>query len=189
MKKLFALAAIAASMSFAACSGSTNANTAEEDSISLENATPEAVVNSLAEKVQSGDATAITAAVETVQAELKSIIESGDVEKATAYASQIKAFVEENADKLKELNINTTTLADIVNAVKAAPQNAENAAEAAAEAVQADAEAAKDAAVEAGKAKANEVVEAGKAKANEAVEAGKAKTNEAIQNAADKLKL
>lgn len=192
MKKLFALAAVAAAMSLTACTGSTNGNTSEEDSLGLAIAgiatvaELEATVNSLEEKVEAGDANALTEAVETLQADLKKIIEDGETEKAVEYASQIQAFINDNAEKLQELNINTLTLTDIINAAKALPANAENAAEAAAAAVEADAEAAKDAAVEAAKAKADEAVEAGKAKANEAVEEGKAKANEAVQDAAKK---
>ena len=151
------------------------------------------MVNVLEKEVEAGDAPALNKAVETIQAELQEIIESGDAEKAAAYASQIKAFIDQNADKLKELDINTITLNDIINAAKALPVNAENAAEDAAAAVQADAEAAKDAAVEAAKAKADEAVEEGKAKANEAVQDAANKANEAaskaINDAANKLKL
>ena len=184
MKKFFSFAAIVAAMSFAACTGSTNANTAEEDSLAF--ATPEAAVSALTEKVQSGDATAIQEAVEAVQTELQEIIESGDTEKAAAYASRIQAFVNENTEKLQELDINTLTLGDIINAVKAAPTTVENTAEAAADAVEADATAAKNAVEEAAKAQADAAVEAGKAKVNETVEEGKKKTNEAVEDAANK---
>lgn len=182
MKKLFTMAAIAA-MSLTACTN--KANTAEE-SLDFEEATPEAVVSSLAEKVQSGDATAITEAVETVQAELQEIVENGDVEKAAAYASQIKAFVEQNASKLQELNVNTLTLSDIINSVQALPAAAESTAQDAAAAVESDAVAAKDAAVEAAKSQADAAVEAGKAQVNQAVQDAQNKANEAVQNAQNK---
>ena len=58
MKKLFAMAAIAVMC----LTGCNKANTAEE-ALDFEKATPEAVVSALAEKVQAGDATAITAAL------------------------------------------------------------------------------------------------------------------------------
>ena len=196
-KSIRMVAAFVAAMSLTACTGSTNANTSEEDSLAVvtlsEGAEAEEVVNVLEKEVEAGDAPALNKAVETIQAELQEIIESGDAEKAAAYASQIKAFIDQNADKLKELDINTITLNDIINAAKALPVNAENAAEDAAAAVQADAEAAKDAAVEAAKAKADEAVEEGKAKANEAVQDAANKANEAaskaINDEANKLKL
>ncbi len=191
MKKIFAFAAIAAAMSLTACSGSTGKGTAEEDSLTVENiieegAEPAAVVSAVAEKVQAGDATAAQDAVEALQEELKEIVESGDAEKAAAYASQVKAFVEENAQKLGELNISTLTLNDLINAAKALPTTAAETAEAAADAVKADAEAAKDAAVEAAQAQANAAAEEAQAKANAAAEEAKAKANAAVEDAANK---
>ena len=191
MKKIFAFAAIAAAMSLTACSGSTGKGTAEEDSLTVENiieegAEPAAVVSAVAEKVQAGDATAAQDAVEALQEELKEIVESGDAEKAAAYASQVKAFVEENAQKLGELNISTLTLNNLINAAKALPTTAAETAEAAADAVKADAEAAKDAAVEAAQAQANAAAEEAKAKANAAAEEAKAKANAAVEDAANK---
>ena len=191
MKKIFAFAAIAAAMSLTACSGSTGKGTAEEDSLTVENiieegAEPAAVVSAVAEKVQAGDATAAQDAVEALQEELKEIVESGDAEKAAAYASQVKAFVEENAQKLGELNISTLTLNNLINAAKALPTTAAETAEAAADAVKADAEAAKDAAVEAAQAQANAAAEEAQAKANAAAEEAKAKANAAVEDAANK---
>ena len=191
MKKIFAFAAIAAAMSLTACSGSTGKGTAEEDSLAVENiieegAEPAAVVSAVAEKVQAGDATAAQDAVEALQEELKEIVESGDAEKAAAYASQVKAFVEENAQKLGELNISTLTLNDLINAAKALPTTAAETAEAAADAVKADAEAAKDAAVEAAQDQANAAAEEAQAKANAAAEEAKTKANAAVEDAANK---
>ena len=178
-------------MSLTACSGSTGKGTAEEDSLTVENiieegAEPAAVVSAVAEKVQAGDATAAQDAVEALQEELKEIVESGDAEKAAAYASQVKAFVEENAQKLGELNISTLTLNDLINAAKALPTTAAETAEAAADAVKADAEAAKDAAVEAAQDQANAAAEEAQAKANAAAEEAKAKANAAVEDAANK---
>lgn len=196
MKKLFTIAAVAA-MCMTGCTN--KANTAEEN-LNFEEATPEAVVSSLDEKVQSGDATVITEAVQTVQTELSKLLENGNVEKVTEYANQIQAFVEKNAETLKGFNIDITPLTNIINQVKALPGNAEDAAEEAIEAAQTDAEDAANAAVDAGenavdagKNAVDAAVEDAKTKANQtvedAVETGKAKTNEAIQKAADKLKL
>lgn len=203
MKKLFALAAFAAAMVFSACTGN---KTVEED-LDFEKATPEAVVNALAEKLQAGDAATITTAIEAVQTQLNKLLENADVEKVTAYATQIKAFIDENAETLKGFNIDVTPLTNLFDQVKALPASAEDAATDAVESAQKEAEgvvsdavdavqgAVNDAvgagqkavndAVDAGKKAANDAVDAGKA----AVEEGKAKTNEAIQNAADKIKL
>ena len=123
--------------------------------------------------------------MQTVQTELSKLLEDGNVEKVSEYASKIQAFVEENAEALKGFNIDVTPLTNIINQVKALPGNAEDAAEAA----NADAEEAVNDAVDAGKDAVDAAVEEAKTKVDEAVETGKAKTNEAIQKAADKLKL
>ena len=194
MKKFFAMAAVAA-MFLTACTG----NKIAED-LDFEKATPEAVVSALAEKVQAGDATAINAALETVQTQLSKLVDAGNIEKVSQYAAKIKAFVEENAEALKNFNIDVTPLTKVIDQVAALPGAAVNEAQSAAEdAVEGAVDEAQDAvegavdavegavndAVDAANKAANDAVEAGKA----AVEEGKAKTNEAIQNAADKIKL
>lgn len=188
MKKLFAMAAIAVMC----LTGCNKANTAEE-ALDFEKATPEAVVSALAEKVQAGDATAITAALETVQTQLAGLVDAGNVEKVTEYAAKIKAFVEENAEALKNFNIDVTPLTAVIDKIAAMPgaaqEAAEDAAQDAAEAAQAQAEAAADAAIDEAEAKVDEAVKAAEKAVDEAIETGKAKTNEAIQGAADKIKL
>jgi len=205
MKKLFAMAAIAV-MCLTGCTG----NKVAED-LDFEKATPEAVVSALAEKLQSGDATVITNALETVKAQLSKLVDAGNVEKVSEYAAKIKAFVEENAEALKGFNIDVTPLTSVIDQVAALPGATVDAAQGAAEdavegaqdavegavndAVDA-AQGAVDDAVEAGKAvvegakaQANQAVEDAKAQANKAVEDAKAQTNQAIQDAADKIKL
>ena len=205
MKKLFAMAAIAV-MCLTGCTG----NKVAED-LDFEKATPEAVVSALAEKLQSGDATVITTALETVKAQLSKLVDAGNVEKVSEYAAKIKAFVEENAEALKGFNIDVTPLTSVIDQVAALPGATVDAAQgAAADAVEGAqdavegavndavdaAQGAVDDAVEAGKAvvegakaQANQAVEDAKAQANKAVEDAKAQTNQAIQDAADKIKL
>lgn len=199
------MAAIAV-MCLTGCTG----NKVAED-LDFEKATPEAVVSALAEKLQSGDATVITNALETVKAQLSKLVDAGNVEKVSEYAAKIKAFVEENAEALKGFNIDVTPLTSVIDQVAALPGATVDAAQGAAEdavegaqdavegavndAVDA-AQGAVDDAVEAGKAvvegakaQANQAVEDAKAQANKAVEDAKAQTNQAIQDAADKIKL
>ena len=87
-KSIRMVAAFVAVMSLTACTGSTNANTSEEDSLAVvtlsEGAEAEEVVNVLEKEVEAGDAPSLNKAVETIQAELQEIIESGDAEKAAA---------------------------------------------------------------------------------------------------------
>ena len=205
MKKFFAMAAIAA-MCLTGCTG----NKVAED-LDFEKATPEAVVSALAEKVQAGDATAITVALETVQAQLSKLVDAGHVEKVSEYAAKIKTFVEENAEALKSFNIDVTPLTAVIDQVAALPGATVDAAQGAAEdavegvvdeaqeAVEGAVDAAQGAvndAVDAGKKAVNDAVDAANKAANDAVDAGKAavedaktKTNQAIQDAADKIKL
>jgi len=197
MKKLFAMAAFAAAMIFGAC---TETKTSEE-ALDFEKATPESVVNTLADKVKAGDATAITAAITTVQEQLNKLASEGNVEKFSEYATKIQAFVEDNAEALKNLNIDVTPLATVLEQVKAVPGSAEDAATdalddakdaldeaqdavegAVDDAVGAAQDAAQDAA-DAAQDAANKAAQAGKA----AVDEGKAKAREALQNAADQL--
>lgn len=94
MKELFTMAVLTAAMSLVACSGNNANNT--EANLNFDKTTPEIVVNTLAEKFHSGNDIAFTAALETVQNELRAIIKKGDVEKACAYAKPIKDFLELN---------------------------------------------------------------------------------------------
>ena len=194
MKKFFAMAAVAA-MFLTACTG----NKIAED-LDFEKATPEAVVSALAEKVQAGDATAISAALETVQTQLSKLVDAGNIEKVSQYAAKIKAFVEENAEALKNFNIDVTPLTKVIDQVAALPgaavEEAQSAAEDAVEGAVDEAQDAVEGAVDAVEGAVNDAVDAANKAANDAVEAGKAaveegkaKTNEAIQNAADKIKL
>lgn len=200
MKKFFALAALAAAMCFSACTCSGN-KTAEE-ALDFSKSTPDAVVSSLVEKVKSGDVSAIKTAFETVQGQLSGLLDGKDT-KVAEYASKIQAFVEENAETLKGLNIDVAPLTSVFDKVKAFTGSAESAAEGAADAAQSEVEGAVDAvegaandvvdaaegavndAVNAAEGAVNDAVEAGKA----AVEEGKAQANEAIQKAADQIKL
>ena len=202
MKKLFAMAAFAAAMILGACTGNK-----VEEGLDFSKATADDVVSALAEKVQSGDATAINAAFATVQEQLNKLLEGTDVAKVTEYASKIKAFVEENAETLKSFNIDVTPLTNLFDQVKALPgaaideagaavDDAQDAAEDAVDGAVDAVEGAVNDAVDAAKGAVNDAVDAGKKAANDAVDAGKAavddakaKTNDAIQKAADKIKL
>ena len=95
MKKLIVMAAVAAAMSLTACSGSKT-ETAEEDEIEF--TTPEAVVSALNEKMQSGDVTTISEAVESVQEELLEIIDTKDAEGMKGYLTKIRNNVKRDIE-------------------------------------------------------------------------------------------
>ena len=178
MRKLFAMAAIAV-MCLTGCTG----NKVAED-LDFEKATPEAIVNALAEKVQAGDATAITTALETVQTQLSKLVDAGNVEKVTEYAAKIKTFIEENAEALKSFNIDVTPLTKVFDQVQALPgaavDAAQGAAEDAVESAQEQVEGAVGDAVDAAQGAVNDAVDTGKKAVNNAVDAGKKAVNDAV---------
>lgn len=205
MKKVFVLAATVAVIMCSSCGGNTGSKVAEEDSLAidtvatLESDTVEDVEATLNEKLQSGDAAQIKEAIDQVTAEAQKALESGNQEQAEKYASQVKAFVDNNAQKLKDLDVNTLTVTDLVNAVKNLPASAQGAAQDAKDAMKSDANAAKEAATAAkdaakasAEAAADKAVNDAKAKANEKVDEAAAKANEkadkAVQDAAAKAK-
>ena len=193
MKKIYALAAAMAVVLFSSCGGNTGSNVAEEDSLNIDTVATleqpaEDLQAELNQTLQDGDAAEINEAIEKVAADIQTALESGDQEAAKKYASQIKAFVDENADKLKDLDVNTLTVSSLIETVKNLPESVEatagdakNAVKADAEAAKADAEAKTKQAVEDAKAKASETVDEA---ANQAAE----KADKALQDAAAKAK-
>ena len=194
MKKIYALAAAVAVVLFSSCGGNTGSNVAEEDSLNIDTVATleqpaEDLQAELNQTLQDGDAAEINEAIEKVAADIQTALESGDQEAAKKkYASQIKAFVDENADKLKDLDVNTLTVSSLIETVKNLPESVEATADDAKNAVKADAEAAKADA----EAKAKQAVEDAKAKASETVDeaANQAaeKADKALQDAAAKAK-
>lgn len=127
---------MAAFVMFSSCGGNTGGKVAQEDSLvidtvaTLEQDTTEDVQTQLTETLQSGDAAQVQAAIEKVAGEVQAAIQSGDQQTAEKYASQIKAFVEQNADKLKALDVNTLTVGNLIDAAKNLPANAKQTAKA-----------------------------------------------------------
>lgn len=181
MKKFFALAAFAAAMIFGACTGNKI-----EEGLDFSKASADEVVSALAEKLQTGDATTISAALETVQTQLDKLLAGANVDlsKVTEYATKIKAFVEENAEALKNFNIDVTPLTAVIDQVAALPgaavDEAGSAAEEAVEGVQEQVEGAVNDAVDAATGAVNDAVEAGKKAVNDAANAGAKAVNDAV---------
>ncbi|MGM9619839.1 MAG: hypothetical protein ACI3X4_00105, partial [Bacteroidaceae bacterium] len=103
MKKVFLLVAVVAAVMFSSCGGSTDSKVAEEDSLlidtvaTLEEDTVEDLQAELTRELQSGDAEQIKDAINKVADEVQKALESGDQELVQKYASQFKAFMEENS--------------------------------------------------------------------------------------------
>lgn len=116
-----------------------------------------AAINALVEEIKSKGN--ISEVMESIQADLKAISETGDLNLEVLQGVKTK------------IGAVNSFLGSLASDAEAAKDAAVDAAEAKVDEV---------------KAKANEAVEDAKAKANEAVEEGKAKANEAVQGAADK---
>ena len=201
MKKFFAIAIAAVAMSFASCGGKTGAN-ANPDSLAAEPAAAaEQIVSLLQEQIKNADVEQIKAIGTTVSETVAAFIAKGDNEAAQTYADIISNFIDNNADKLKEIGA-ATTLTEALAAVAALPVNTVNAAQSAADASvglaedQADAAAASvenakqavenaaKAQVDAAKAAAAAQAAAAKAAADAKVQEGKDAANKAIDDAA-----
>ena len=188
MKKLFSLVFLAAVISLASCGGRSAAEKTEEDSLKidtvavLDEPTMPAVVSTLTEVVKSGDASKVQELVGQAVLEIQKLVADGKAAAADVYASKVQEFIETNKEKLQSLDVNTTTITDLVNMVKALPTKAAETADAAAAAVKADAETTKQAIKDAANKKAEEV----KAAADQQVEDAKVKANEKVEEATNK---
>ena len=184
MKKFVMSTMAVAAIALASCGGAQK-EAQPVDVTAEENAAVE-LTQELAEKLENAD----SAAVAELTAEAAKVIEelqaAGNEAAVQAYASKVKAFVEENKEKLEGFGLNSN-LGTIVNAVANLPESVENAAEAAGEAVKADAEHVADEA----KAKGEEVVEGVKQAAADKVEeqkqAAQEKLNQAVEDANQKV--
>lgn len=185
MKKIFISIAALAAMTFTSC-GNQTAQGGDNDSIDTvvveetgvkdAQAEAETIVSSLADQLKAGNAEGIQAKIEEVKAYIAELLNNDKLEAATAYASQIQKFLDENKDKLDEYTNGTASkLSDALS--KAG--GLENVASGLLEAVSGKANEAADAAKSAIEEKANEAVEAAKAKAEE-------KAKEAVENAKSK---
>ncbi|HBC28953.1 MAG TPA: hypothetical protein DC006_04680 [Prevotellaceae bacterium] len=205
MKKIFTLTATAAFVMCSSCGGNTDGKVAVEDSLAidtvatLEEDTSMDLRAELGETLQSGDSAQVNAAIEQATQEAQRLLESGDQAGAEKYAGQIKAFVDANTDKLKELGVSTMMVNSLLETVKDLPANAGRAARETGNAVKAATNAAKAEAGEAAtkakadaKAAADQAVEDAKEKAKARVDeaAGKAseKVDQAVEDAADRAK-
>lgn len=212
MKKLFAIVAAIAALSFTACGNKTE-NTAECDSTCAEKCVCDScecdpcecnketccaeapTTAALAAAVEAQDASTLQTKIEEFKAYIQKLIDEGKAEEAAKYAEQLKQFVAENKEKIAAFTAGNETVSTLVNKVAEMPTDV--AALASALGVQAKDAAvdAKDAVVgaandasQAAQQKVEDVKNDAAQKANEAVEAGKQKAGEAIDNAAADVK-
>lgn len=196
MKKLFFMALAGMVMAFTSCGNKTAENAEVVDSVTTDSVMDaESLVSALGEKLNANDPAALAALSQQAQQTIADLIAKGDTATAKAYASNIKEFVDTNADKIKTIASGNETINNLVNTVKAT--SISELATQAANAVKADANQAatevKDAAdtkvqegKDAAKQKVNEQVDAVKQKANEQIDAAKQKANDEVNKATNK---
>ena len=172
MKKLFAMVMAVAAISFVSCGNKTEQGECVDsccaDSSCAEKC-EECPLKGAAEKLEAGDAEAVTAAFAEAQSKIEALVKEGKIEEAQKVGFAIQEFIDTNKEKLANAQI---TVDNLVSTIKGIPAAAESTVEAGAEAVKTDAEAVKDASKAAAEAAANQAVEAGKAEANKQIDKG-----------------
>ncbi len=165
MKKLLLLVAVAATMSFGACSGSKESKATEENE------------NALKTKIENcTNPDSLSIYVQQAKEYADKLVKEGKVDQAKEYLDQLTPVVEKHAPSL------AGTFAAIKTAVDQVPGAAKAAADSTKEAVT-DSVSSK---VEAAKDAASDAIEAGKAKAADAVSDAAGKASDAIKGSADK---
>ena len=186
MKKLFSFAAVAAAITFAACTGN-KAETAAQDEACCEGEKTEecagcpvkAVTEALNAALESGDAQTIGQAVKDAVAAAAELAKAGKNEAVDALVQNVQQFLTTNEQKLQELGA--------IEAVKSFPATVKETVEAVAASAESGAAAVKEQA----EAAANQAVEDAKATAEQKVEEAKdaaaQKVDEAAQKASEKV--
>lgn len=195
MKKFFIMAMAIAAMSLTSCGNkSQSAAPADETEVSTSLEAAKGVVDQLKEKIEAGDSQAIGEAVQTAVNKLAEMVAKGDTEAAKQYQEQIKNFVEENAEKIKEATGGDEAVSKLIDSFVNVPVKAEEAVEDAKEAAEEKVEDAKEAveqkiedAKEAAADKVEEAKEAAAKKVEDAKDAAAKKVEEAKDAAAQKI--
>ena len=184
MKKFFIMAMAVAAIGFTSCGNKTqNAAPAEESTeVSAVADAAKGVVDKLKEQIEAGDSKAIGEAVQTAVEKVAELVAKGDTEAAKQYQDQIKNFIDENADKIKEVTGGDEAVSKLIDSFVNVPVKVEDAVNAAIkEGAEQAVEDAKDAAAQ----KVEEAEEAAAQKVEDAKAAAAQKVDEAKQKAAD----
>ena len=192
MKKLFSFVAVAAAISFAACTGNKAESAAQDEACCEGEKTEEcgkcpvkAVTESLNAALESGDAQAIGQAVKDAVAAAGELAKAGKTEAVDALVKNVQQFITTNEQKLQELG-DIDAVKYITATEEELAQNTAASAEDAATTVKEAAEAAANQAVEDAKAAADQKVEETKAAAAEKVDEAAQKASEKVDEAAKK---
>ncbi len=186
MKKFFSLVAVAATFSFAACTGNKAGATAEEAADSTcceqESCSECPVQNAsqtLTAAIEAGNAEEITNALQEIVAKAGELAQEGKEEMVNALVQSVGTILNENQQKLEELGA--------VEALKALPATLESAAVAAKENAEAAANQAAEDVKDAAAQKVEDAKDAAAEKVDEAATKAAEKVDEAATKAAEKV--
>lgn len=190
MKKLFIMAMAAVAIGFTSCGNKTqNAAPADENTeISTVAEAAKGVVDKLKEQIEAGDSKAIGEAIQTAVEKLAELVAKGDTEAAKKYQEQIKNFIDENADKIKEVTGGDEAVSKLIDSFVNVPVKIEDAVNAAGESIKDGAEQAVEDAKDAAKEKIDEAKEKAADVAEEKIDEAKEKASKAAEDLLNKIK-
>ncbi len=183
MKKLFSFVAVAAAISFAACTGNKTEAAAQDDACCEGEKTEEcagcpvkAVAESLNAALESGDAKTVSEALKGAVAAAGELAKAGKDQVVNELVAKVGNFLTENEAKLQEIGA--------IDAVKSFPAAVEEAVQEAAASVDEAAASVKESA----EAAANQAVEDAKDAAAKKVDEAAKKASEEVDKAAAEAK-
>ncbi len=196
MKKIFIPVVAILAVSFAACGGSTNPSSETisiEESIILDDSAD--ITETLTEKIENNDTTGFSEMTVLINNKIQELYAKGDTAGAKAYIEKIKTFVEDNQDKLEQMN-QSSSFNNVVDKAKELPSEIKKETEQTASDIKTkvkdvteQATAKTEEKVEEVKGKAAEKVDNAKKKIEETAEKATQKTDEAVERAKQKLGL
>ena len=188
MKKVFLMAMAAIAFIFAGCGDKKTTpsyNQADTTIVMDESAdaTADSLTSELDTQLSQNNTDAIQATLTSLQNKYAELVASGKLDTAKAYAAKIQQFLNDNADRIKAVADNNSSIAALVSGIQNLPTTAEATAEQAEEAVKNNAkEMMKEAEFE-----TNKAIDKAKQEATKATDNANAKMNEAKDKAGKAL--
>ena len=204
MKKIVYVAALFTAFAFASCAGNktSDQNGATADSVAVDEPVGDAAIEDVAGaekladtymaqldallKEKHPDVAKLKELTSQIGAAVENLQRSGNAEVVKTYASKVKNYLEENADKLRSIDPQSVKVMDMVNAAVNLPQSVKDAAEAGIDAAKSDGQTVKETMESAGKQAVDKAKADAKAAHDAAVKKANEKASEAVQKGADK---
>ena len=154
MKKVFFIALAAAAITLCSCNGgnkpsqangndstatTTDSTSAAAPEMNQETKTTfDNLTAQLASSLKAKDSKAVISSLANLETIYKNLVDKGNVEEATKYASAIQQFVNEHSEELKTYTSGNASIAQLVNGIASLPTTAGTTAEEAKKAVSTD---------------------------------------------------